>query len=68
MKQYLEEESVITHYSNGPLPDKRWQSDAVRPLSREPKDQGLYVATTYDKFFAAELEQNKNGTRRTRKK
>jgi hypothetical protein len=61
MKQYLEGE-VRTHYNSSQLTDRRLEPEVKEPLSEEPKDRGLYVATTYENFFWLELEVSKNGT------
>ncbi len=53
------------HYSNGPIERTTdWESDSVRPFSNEPKDKGLYIATTYDDFFRRDVEQRTNGQRK----
>jgi hypothetical protein len=37
-------------------------SETVQPLSNRPEDRGLYVITTYDEFFKADLEKSRNST------
>lgn len=50
------------HYRGSIQRDSDWKSEAVRPLSDDPKDMGLYVVTdSYDRFFKPELEKAKNG-------